>query len=394
MTTLDSSIARSVRLEDLWNDPYPIYRRLRAESPVAWVPVANRYMVTGYAEVTELEKRPAIFSANEQNSLMHRAMGHTMLRKDGAVHRRERKSAEPAVRPRMVKQHWNPIFQRIADELIDGFIERGRADLFREFAAPLASLSLGAVLGLTRSTADELAGWSQNMMDGTGNYGDDPAVWARCEAARDAVGDAIDEAAARLRREPDGSAISAMVNAENPLSPEEVRANARLFIGGGLNEPRDATATTTYALLSDLGQRAIVEADPSLFSVAFEEGIRWVSPISMYPRITTQETVLGGVQLPAGARIGVMVGAANRDEKVFPDPDRFDLTRENRTHVAFGGGPHFCLGSWVARAQVGEVALPTLFRRLPNLRLDEHEPVRLGGWVFRGVLNLPVRWDR
>jgi cytochrome P450 len=88
-----------------------------------------------------------------------------------------------------------------------------------------------------------------------------------------------------------------------------------------------------------------------------------------------------------------MVGSANRDEKVFTDPDRFDLTRENGTHVAFGGGPHFCLGTWVSRAQIGAVALPTLFRRLPNLRLDDREQVRMGGWVFRGVLNLPVRWD-
>ncbi|WP_326835300.1 cytochrome P450 [Amycolatopsis rhabdoformis] len=393
MPTLDSSVAESVSLEDLWQDPYPIYRRLRAESPVAWVPAAGRFMVTGYAEVVALDKHPEIFSANETNSLMHRSMGHTMLRKDGAVHRRERKAAESAVRPRMVSTHWLPIFQRIADELIDGFHARGEADLFRDFAAPLASLSLGAVLGLTRSTADELAGWSQDMMNGTSNYGDDPGVWARSDQARDAVSAAVDEAAARLRREPDGSAISSMINADDPLSPEEVRANARLFISGGLNEPRDATATTTYALLSDPSQRALVEADPTRFAAAFEESIRWVSPISMYPRMTTQDTELGGVAVPAGSRIGVMVGAANRDEKVFTDPDRFDLARENRTHVAFGGGPHFCLGSWVARSQVGQVALPTLFRRLRNLRLDEHRPVRMGGWVFRGVLDLPVRWD-
>jgi cytochrome P450 len=149
VTTLNSSIAKSILLENLWDDPYPIYRRLRAETPMAWVPAANRYMVTGYAEVAELEKHPEIFSANEHDSLMHREMDHTTLRKDGAAHRRERKSAESAVRPRMAKQHWTPIFQRMAHELIDGFVERGEADLFREFAAPLAALSLGAVLGLT-----------------------------------------------------------------------------------------------------------------------------------------------------------------------------------------------------------------------------------------------------
>lgn len=184
-----------------------------------------------------------------------------------------------------------------------------------------------------------------------------------------------------------------MVNAADPLSPDEIRANARLFISGGLNEPRDATATTTYALLADPQQRALVEADPARFADAFEESIRWVSPIGMYPRMTTQDTELGGVALPAGSRIGVMVGAANRDETVFPDPDRFDLARNNREHLGFGHGPHFCVGAWVARAQVGVVALPTLFHRLRNLCLREDEPVRMGGWVFRGVLNLPVQWD-
>ncbi|MFK4228027.1 cytochrome P450, partial [Streptomyces sp. NPDC019890] len=111
------------------------------------------------------------------------------------------------------------------------------------------------------------------------------------------------------------------------------------------------------------------------------------------PRQTTTEVELGGTLLPAGARLGVMLGSANRDERAFADPDAFDINRQGRAHVAFGGGPHFCLGSWTARAQVGQVSLPTLFRRLTGLRLSDSEPVRLGGWVFRGVLNLPVRWE-
>jgi cytochrome P450 len=112
----------------------------------------------------------------------------------------------------------------------------------------------------------------------------------------------------------------------------------------------------------------------------------------MYPRMTTIETELGGVHMPAGARIGVMVGAANRDESVFPEPDAFDIDRTSRAHMAFGWEPHSCAGSWVARSQVSQVALPTLFRRLPNLRPDTRTPVPMGGWVSRGVLNLPVRW--
>jgi cytochrome P450 len=393
MTQTAEDYACTIRLHDLWENPYPIFQRLRATQPVAWVPAANRYLVTRHQDIVHLEQHPEIFSSAEQNSLMHRAMGNTMLRKDGADHLRERKAAEPALRPRAVKQHWAPIFQKIADELIDGFYERGEADLFAEFAGPMAARCLAAVLGLHDVDPQDLQIWSQAMMDGTGNYSDDPVVWQRSDAATPAAGKAVDAAIARLRSAPDASVISAMLHADDPLTPEEIRDNIRMFIGGGLNEPRDATAVATCALLTHPEQRLLVEADPTRFKDVFEEAVRWVAPIGMYPRLTTEEVELGGTLLPAGARLGVMIGSANRDEAVFPDPDAFDINRQSRAHVAFGGGPHFCLGSWTARAQVSQVSLPTLLRRLRGLRLSDSEPVRFGGWVFRGVLNLPVRWE-
>ncbi|KFF98893.1 unspecific monooxygenase [Streptomyces scabiei] len=385
--------ARTIRLDDLWEDPYPVYRELRRSQPVAWVPAANRYLVTRYADIAHLERHPEIFSADEQNSLMIRVMGHTMLRKDGADHLRERRAAEPALRPRAVERHWIPRFEQLADELIDGFYERGEADLFTEFAGPMAALCLAAVLGLREVDAADLQTWSQAMMDGTGNYADDPVVWQRAEAAARAVDGAVDTAIAHLRAHPDESVISAMLHAGDPLSPQQIRDNVKLFIGGGLNEPRDATAVGVHALLSHPEQLARVLEDPGRCKDVFEETVRWVAPIGMYPRQTTCATELGGVELPAGARLGIVLGSANRDETVFDAPDAFDIDRRDRAHLAFGGGPHFCLGTWTARAQVGRVALPTLLRRLSGLRPSDSEPVRWGGWVFRGLLNLPVRWN-
>ncbi|MGH2602292.1 MAG: cytochrome P450, partial [Dehalococcoidia bacterium] len=249
MTHVVEDYAGTIRLKDLWHDPYPIYRKLREVAPVAWVPVADRYLVTRHADIAYLEKHPEIFSAAETDSLMIRVMGKTMLRKDGADHMSERKAAEPALRPRVIKQHWTPIFQRIAEELIDGFRERGATDLFSEFAGPMAALSLAAVLGLREVTAADLQTWSQAMMDGTGNYGDDPVIWQRAEAAARGVEEAVDAAITYLRKNPDDSVISAMLHADDPLSPEQIRNNIKMFIGGGLNEPRDATAVGTYALL-------------------------------------------------------------------------------------------------------------------------------------------------
>ncbi|WP_322766826.1 cytochrome P450 [Frankia sp. Cr1] len=381
-----------IRLADLWADPYPIYRELRAREPVAWVPAANRYLVTRHREVVHLEKHPETFSAAERDSLMIRVMGHTMLRKDGAAHARERAAAESVLRPRTVRDHWTPIFQRNTDDLISRLYERGEADLFREFAGPLAATNLAAVLGFRDVSAADLQEWSQAMMDGTGNYADDPQVWRRSETAARGVDDAIDAVVPYLRRSPDSSLISAMLHAPDPLSIEEIRGNVKMFIGGGLNEPRDSLAVGAWALLRHPDQLAAVLADPSLWRKAFEETVRWVAPIGMYPRQTTREVELGGTLLPAGARLGVVLGSANRDEEVFPDPDRFDVSRRHNNHIAFGGGPHFCLGSWIARAQVSQVAWPTLFGRLGGLEIVPAEPVRLGGWVFRGVLNLPARW--
>src|SRR5690606_3810762 len=115
-----------------------------------------------------------------------------------------------------------------------------------------------------------------------------------------------------------------------------------------LNEPRDVLATTVWALMENPEQLQAVRQDPALLPKAFEESVRWVAPIGMYPRETTQELVLEGISLPAGARLGVVLGAANRDPLVFEDPETFNIFREKKPHLAFGGGVHFCAGTWIA----------------------------------------------
>lgn len=385
--------AESIDLRDLTEDPYPIYARLRAEDPVAFVPAANRFLVTRYADIVELERKPTIFTASETDSLMIRVMGHTLLRKDGAAHRRERLACEPALKPGTVKNKWKPAFQRIVDKLIDDFVGEGRADLFDRFAAPCASQCLLEMLGLRDVSEHDLRIWSQAMMDGIGNYADDPLVWQRAKEASDGVDASLAVTIPYLLKNPDESLVSCMLHAADPLSPEEIAGNVKVIIGGGLNEPRDAIATATTGLLQHPDQRAMVEADASLWRNVFEETVRWVSPIGMYPRQTSQDTELAGTFIPAGSRIGVVLASGNRDEGIFSDAGRFDIGRAKTAHIAFGGGPHFCLGAWAARVQVGEVALPSLFARLSRPRLDDAEPVRFGGWVFRGPLNLPCVWD-
>ncbi len=240
---------------------------------------------------------------------------------------------------------------------------------------------------------EDLAEWSQAMIDATGNYGDDTEMWARADRAREGTRMALEKWIPHYQNNPDHSMISSMLHADDPLSFDEIWANVNVIISGGLNEPRDAILSGVYALLTHPDQRALVSKKPELWAKVFEETVRWQSPIGMYPRILTCNSELAGVALEKGARIGVVISAACREEALYQNADRFDLAREKSPHLAFGAGPHFCLGTFVARKMVGEIALPTVLARLKNIALVEGEKVRFGGWVFRGPLNMPVAWD-
>lgn len=378
-------------IPDLYENPFPIYQRLREESPVHWVPALNRYMVTSYAACHEIEQDEARFSADEHNSLMKRSMGHSMLRKDNPAHQVDRDAYGATLRPGTIKRHWNAIFEANNEKYLTELLDKGPgADFVWDYAAPYTGENLRQIMGFHNATQQDMQRWSQTLIDGTGNYADDPEVWAKAKASSDEVDAAIDEMLPFLAKNPDPSLLSGLASMPIPL--EAIRANLKMTIGGGLNEPRDVLATTVWALLKNPDQLAAVKADPKLHAVAFEESVRWVAPIGMYPRETTTYLVLEGVKLPAGARLGVVLGAANRDSEVFEDPETFNIFRPKKPHLGFGGGVHFCAGTWIARAQVAQIAMPAVFEKLPNLRLDPSAETVDAGWVFRGMTKMPVLW--
>ena len=382
-----------VTLEDLYSDPYPTYARLRKEAPVAWIKAANIALVTRFDDIIAIERDETAFPARDMRSLQIKAMGHTLMRKDGDEHARERSTLARTFSPATVKRHWAPIFDKIADELITELAPRGKADLYADFASPMASRALAALIGLTNVDWKDLIWWSQALIDATGNYGDNPEIWARNDRAVAQLETAIDARIEALKGTDDLCVISGMINADMALSRQQVHSNVKVVVGGGLNEPRDAICTTVLGLLSDPVQRDAVLADPTLFARAFEEAVRWVAPIGMYPRKTDQELVLADTTLPPDLPLGLSAASACHDETHFTNGHQFNLFRDKAPHLAFGSGPHFCLGTWSARKMVGEIAVPRLFARLRNLRLDPDEPHRMGGWVFRGPLSLPVVWS-
>lgn len=388
-------VADWVTIPELYADPFPTFERLRAEGGVHWVPAIGRYLITSYAAVHDTELDQETFSANEEGSLMIRAMGHSMLRKDDPEHYVERRAWQPVLRPGIVKRTWTPIFERNTDRYLEEFIAKGPgADLVWDFASPLVAENLRAVIGLHNATPEDLQRWSTTMIAATGNYSDDPVVWAKGEASYNEVDEALDEMIEWHRKNPDDSLLSALLRLPDyQMSIESIRANVKMTIGGGLNEPRDAIGVAAWGLLQNPQQLELIRNGHATWDNAFDEAIRWVAPIGMYSRQTKRDVVLQGVHLPAGAKLGISLLAANRDEQQWQEPARFDITRSDEgTHLAFGKGVHVCLGAWVARAEVAATALPRLFDRLPDLRLDPANPAEASGWVFRGMSKMPVQW--
>ena len=376
-------------------DPYPSYRRLLDSAPVAWAPALGRYLVTSAAACRAVEEDQETFSANVSGgaATLARALGaRPMLRKDDPEHAGERRAVNPVLRPKTLRARWVPVFERNARTHLEVLRERGpdEADLNRDYAGPVAAQNLIDLLGLHGAGVEDMQRWSHAFIAGTGNLHDDADIWRRCDAARDEVDALLEELVPHYRAYPDDTITSALVH--GGLPPAAVAANVKLTISGGMNEPQHMVTGAVWALSRHPEQRDRVLADPALWPAVFEETVRWLSPIGMYPRETTRPVDLAGVPLPAGAPIGVVVAAANRDAAVFERPDAFDVTRPRHPHLGFGSGVHLCAGHWAARTSIGEIAVPLLYDQLPGLRTDPRRSESWHGWVFRGLTDLPVTW--
>jgi cytochrome P450 len=396
-----SEFVRAITLDELERDPYPNYRRLRDEAPVAFVPAVDLWLVTRWQDVSHVDHHPELFTAATDPSTLNRTMGVNMLGSEGPAHHRIRSVVEGPFRPKEVAARFGGSvgsdgrIPSMARGLVEGFAGQGATDLLTGFCEPFSVLSLRFMLGLDDVPAKDLARWNAGIMVGLSNFEGDPAKDAVGAAAAAEARAVIDPILDRLERRPDDSVLSTMLHARpdgGRLSREEIVANTLLMLSGGLQEPRDLIALAVWALLSHPSQLAEVHADRSLLKPAIEETLRCYAPVGTSTRQTTGPVSVAGVDLPRGALIGAVLASANRDERRFPDPERFDIHRPRGAHLAFATGNHFCLGAWLGRYQC-RIALEALFDMLPGLRLDPERPVEIRGWEFRAPLALHVRWD-
>lgn len=366
-------------------DPYPTLAALQAEAPIAFVPQLQAILFTKRDDIFEQEKRIETFSSDQPDGLMTRLMGRNMMRKDGAEHLAERKATFAAFSPRTVVQHWMPRFRATTQAILDDLAPKGGCDLVHDYAMPVAGNALRVITGLETLTAAEIDQASQSMMDGISNYAGDADTEVRCRAATAKLDAAID--ATNTLHEMSLIAVQRAAG----ISEYSTKANVKLAISGGQNEPRDVIAGASWALLTHPAQRELLREGSARWRNVFEEYARWISPIGMSPRRVARFDQIGGVDLKPDERVFFMFGAGNRDPDVFADPDVFDITRDTSKSIAFGAGPHFCAGAAASRSLIADVALPMLFDRFPDLRLSGE--AQFAGWAFRGPLQVPVRWD-
>lgn len=374
-----------------WANPYPLLAEMRQSSPICFVPELQATLITRRNDIHVCEKNVAVFSSDQPEGLMNVLMGRNMMRKDKEEHRQERFIYYPAISPRKVEQVWASLFEDLTDTVLTDFAPSGSVDLVPNYATAVSGEALKAITGLTQVWFQDLDAWSQAMIDGVANYTGDPEVESRCHAATAAIDAAISERLPEVKEVPDYSLLSIMTEAG--MTEDMVRANIKLTISGGQNEPRDAISGAIWALLTHPNQLALAVSGEVSWLQVFEEYCRWIAPIGMSPRRVATEHSYGGVIFEPEDRVFFMFNSANRDEEHFQAPNDFDVTRDTTASLTFGAGPHFCAGAAASRSLVGDVALPKLFERLGGLRLDSGAPpVEFGGWAFRGPLSLPVVW--
>jgi cytochrome P450 len=387
------------------------YARMRAESPVHVQPGLDGqtpiWFVTRYEDcVTLLSDNDRfvvdptlVLTPDELVALRDGGpepdprVNENLLAKDGADHRRLRRLVTKAFTPRIVEQQ-RPRIHEIADSLIGRIAGGGRMELVDDFAFPLPITVIAELLGIPVEDQQRFRLWSNSFVLPPMT----PELQEQLARHTDEFVAYLDELFARRRVEPADDLVSALVRAEDEgdhLSENELYSMVVLLIVAGHETTVSLITNAVLALLCNPDQLAELRADHALIPSAVEELLRYDSPVERtIARWAAADTELGGETIGRGELLIAVVGSANRDEAQFPGADELDVRRDAGRHIGFGRGPHYCLGAPLARLET-EIALETLLRRLPNLRLDIAEdnlywrPIP----IFRSLASLPVAWD-
>jgi cytochrome P450 len=395
--------------------PWAFYQQLHQRCPVYRMPETGFVLVTRWEDCRTVIGDPETYSSKSNISkglqaeraelrrrlLAERGWSHssTLHRTDPPEHSRYRKMVNRVFTARRVKE-LSPHIEDVVHELIDRFADRGECEFFGEFAHPLPGTVIAEQLGLEKSEIGRFKSWGDAMLAPASRLLTEEETIACAELELEAQHHMAKVFEAR-RNEPRDDLMSALVHVheeiegEQPLTMNELQDLMYQLITGGFETITSAIAHAMWLLLRHPDQMALLRSDPPGLMRGFvEEVLRIESPVQGQPRITTRDTVLAGVPIPAGTIVVARFGAANHDPDEFPDPERFDITRENASnHLAFGGGTHFCIGAALARQEL-LLAFTILLERLDDLELAQPlpDPAHHPSLFYLPLRELPIRF--
>ena len=377
-------------LPEVRENPYPYYAELRRNHPVYPIGEQGAVAVSRYEGVAFVLRNHEHFSSAAMGSLA--GSGEMLIGSDPPGHTRLRSLVNRAFTPAMVAALELRI-REVTAELLDRAGSPGEIELVSELANPLPVTIIAEILGVDPALRDDFKRWSHSTVSGSpGSRTASDEERSRVSKDRQEFSDYFRRAIEERRREPREDLISALVRAEDEehaLTADEVLAFTQLLLIAGNETTTNLIGNMVLALLEHPEQLQRVMDDRSLIPNTVEEALRYDSPVQFLFRVAAHDVELAGTTIKQGTAVLPLYASANRDERKFPDPDRFDVTRSTQGHLAFGYGIHFCLGAPLARLEA-KVALEELLNRCPRLARNSATVDRLDSMFLRGLKQLPL----
>lgn len=378
--------SETITIDDLETDPYPAYAYLRAQDPIAPVPAANCWFATRWADIETIARHPD-FTAVSPEAPVNAAFGQpNVLTSDGPMHQALRGGIEPHYRPKRVADYIETLVRPIAEAELKSFLASGSNDLLTGFFEPVSALALARSFGFMEVDTPTLRRWFHGLSQGAINFERDPARDAICQAVVAEIEAVALPLLERLSTAPNLSPLSHLLHAGMPEGqtrpPEMILPSVKVTLLGGMQEPGHGAANLLVGLMQAPDQLGALRANlDALLPQAIDEALRWIAPIGTMMRTATRDTEVNGIAIAEGTPVSCIFASANRDETRWDDPDRFDIFRPQKAHMAFGQGSHFCAGKWFAKAQI-EITMRVLFEAFPRLAFAD-DPPAFCGWEFR-----------
>jgi len=386
-------------------DPYPIYERLRRESPVFWN--GPYWLLSRYDDIVAILNDPRISSARveatfavlpedvqEELTPLRHALGSRMLLSDPPRHTRLRTLMTKAFSARVTETKRERI-EAICNGFLDRVMADGQMDVMHDVAVPLPGWVIADMLGVPQEDQEDFTRWSRDQVrvyDRSGTMDARIPIMRQGQTSMLEMKAYLEDVIADRRREPREDLITMMIQAEEQgdrLTTDEMVVMCIALLVGGNNSTAHLIGNAILTLARNPVSLAQLRANPALIRPAIEEVMRYDSPVQATSRVAREPIAIGGQVIEPGQNIYLLFGSANRDEAQFSDPERFDITRQPNRHLTFAHGPHFCLGAAVARAEA-QTAVLTIVQRCANLQLASDHVDWIEGFAFRGPQLLPI----